>query len=86
MVVIAERTIQSPETELTFVVESLSPGTKYRVAVYAVNEYGISAWSDDVYGETSKSIKARIEPTDCPGKNNTTKEGKVRNCATLRAE
>ena len=86
LVVIKTRTIQTPENEVSFVIESLSPDTKYTVAVAAVYDHGIGAWSNKVYGETSKSIKARIEPTDCPGKNNTTKEGKIRRCVTLRAE
>lgn len=69
-----------PGTELTFIVDSLNPETRYRVAVTAVNQHGIGPSSEDVYVETLQSIKARVEPTEGPGKPNTTKEGKTRQC------
>ena len=72
---VVQRLFQTPGTELTLVVDNLSPETQYRVAVRAVNDYGISGWSEDVYRETLKTIKARIEPTEDP---NSTKEGNTR--------
>lgn len=60
--------------KLTLVVESLSPDTQYIISVAADNGYGRGPWSAVVSSRTSKTVKARIEPTE---KTNTSPEGEI---------
>ena len=63
-------------TNPSFVIRSLSPESQYIISVSAGNDYGPSGWSDLIYSETPKAIKARTETADYAGKNDTTKGGK----------
>ena len=65
-----------PGTNPSFVIRSLSPESQYIISVSAGNDYGPSGWSDLIYSETPKVIKARTETADCSGKNDTTNGGK----------